>query len=224
MSKTPVSVVNTKKPAAIETRTAVERPHKNLTQIQEEVADIASDILLNGGARQDLELLLGALARHHYRNMSFSRGRLESGSLSAAQLDASAREYATTIREDWYWDLSKHWPERKAEAEDSERASAARPVTEMVRANIRASAQAHFEQFLTDTDGIEPIWLLNEVLENFNSGRDLGEAIWDAMDRAEIYVKVPYEHKDRIEEFVASLEKEEPDYNSAVSSSVAFTA
>ena len=199
---------HTKKPATAERQAAVARPHKNLTQTQEQVADIASDILLNGGARQDLELLLGALARHHYRNQSFSRGPLESGSLSAAQLDANATAYATRLREDWYRDLAKHWPERKAEVEDSERGSATRPVTEMVRANIRASAQAQFEQFLTDTDGIEPVWLLNEILDNVNAGIDMGEAIYSTMDRAEIYVRVPPEHKERIEEFVAFLQKE----------------
>jgi len=209
MPKTAIAVANTKKPAPVERKTAVERPHKNLTQTQEWVADIASDILLNGGAREDLELVLGALARHHYRNQSFTRGPLEHGSLSAAQLDANATAYATRLREDWYRDLAKHWPERKTETEDPERGAAARPVTEMVRANIRASAQAKFEEFLTDATGIEPVWLLNEVLDNFNSGRDIGEAIWDAMDRAEIYVRVPYEHKERIEEFVAFLQKEE---------------
>ena len=167
MPKTAIAVANTTKPASAERKTAVERPHENLTQTQEQVADIASDILLNGGAREDLELVLGALARHHYRNMSFSRGPVGCGSLSAAQLDARATAYATRIREDWYRDLAKHWPGRKAEAEGSERLPVARPVTEMVRANIRASAQAQFEQFLTDTDGIEPIMAAERNIGKF---------------------------------------------------------
>ena len=210
MPKTAITV-NTKKPAPAERKTAVERPHKNLTQTQEQVADIASDILLNGGAREDIELVLGALARNHYRNMSFARGPVGGGSLSAAQLDARATAYATRIREDWYRDLAKHWPERKAEAEGSERVPVARPVTEMVSANIRASARRQFEDFLTDARGIEPVWLLNEILENYNSEQDMGEAIYSPMDRAEIYVRVPPEHKERIEEFVAFLQKEETD-------------
>jgi len=208
MPKTAIAVANTKKPTPAERQAAVARPHKNLTQTQEQVADIASDILLNGGAREDVELVLEALGRHNYRNMSFSREPLERGSLSAAQLDARATAYATKVREEWYRDLAKHWPERKAEAEGVERGSVARPVTEMVSANIRESARQQFDQFLTDARGIEPVWLLNEILENFNADLDMGEAIYSPMDRAEIYVRVPPEHKERIEEFVTFLQKE----------------
>jgi hypothetical protein len=89
--------------------------------------------------------------------------------------------------------------------------SLARPVTEMLSANIRASARQQFDRFLTDARGIEPVWLLNEILENYNSDQDMGDAIYSPMDRAEIYVRVPPEHKERIEEFVAFLQKEEAD-------------
>jgi hypothetical protein len=46
----PKAAMAARKPATAERKVAVERPHKDLTQIQEEVADLASDILLNGGA------------------------------------------------------------------------------------------------------------------------------------------------------------------------------
>ena len=211
MPKTAIAVANTKKPATAERKTAVERPHKNLTQTQEEIADLASNMLLNGGARQDLDLLLTALARHQYRNMSFARGPLDRGSSSADEINARAEERAALLTEDWYRDLARHWPEPKAEAEGFESGSVARPVTEMVSANIRASARQQFDQFLTDVHGIEPVWLVNEILENVNSGSDMGEAIYYPMDRAEIYVRVPWEHRQRIEEFVAFLEKGESD-------------
>jgi hypothetical protein len=61
-----------KKPAAAERKPPIERPHKNLTQTQEEVANLASDILLNGGEREDVNLLLTALLRHRVRRRSLS--------------------------------------------------------------------------------------------------------------------------------------------------------
>jgi hypothetical protein len=64
----------TKKPAAAERKTAIERPHKYLIRIQEEVADLASDILLNGGAQEDVDSILTALLRHRYKRLSFARG------------------------------------------------------------------------------------------------------------------------------------------------------
>jgi hypothetical protein len=44
MKRTATAIANTKKPAIAERTAVVERPHKNLTPVQEEIADLASDI------------------------------------------------------------------------------------------------------------------------------------------------------------------------------------
>jgi hypothetical protein len=206
MPKTATTTPSPKKTVTTQRSTAVERPHRNLTRIQEEVADIASDILLYGGSRQDLDLILTALARHNYMHMSFARH--QSGP-KPVELYKSANEYANARREEWYRHLCQHWPETKAEAEDQQKNTEPRPVTEMVRANIRESLRDAIDEILTDTDGIETIWLLNEIVSDIKTGIDPGEAIYYAMDTAEIYVRVPRAHQKRIEEFVAFLEKEE---------------
>jgi len=43
-------------------------------------------------------------------------------------------------------------------------------------------------------DRIKTIWLLNEIVRDIKSGIDAGEAIYYAMDTAEIYVRVPRGH------------------------------
>jgi hypothetical protein len=178
----------------------IERPHKDLTRIQEEVADLASDILLNGGTKEDVDSILTALLRHRYKRLSFAQRK------PADEMEKEANAEASRYKESYYQRLCKHWPEKRQETAD-EPIGPERPVKEMVRANIRESLLDKVEQLLTDTDGIETVWLLNEIVENINSGEEPGEAISQVLDRAEIYVRVPWQHKKRIEEFVAFLEK-----------------
>jgi hypothetical protein len=54
---------NTKKQAPPARKPVSEKPQKDLTPAQEEVADLASDLLMNGGSQQDLDVLLTALFR-----------------------------------------------------------------------------------------------------------------------------------------------------------------
>jgi hypothetical protein len=56
--------------------------------------------------------------------------------------------------------------------------------------------------------GVESCWLFNEVLGFHNAGEDIVEEFCRIMDLQEVYVRVPWQHKKRIEEFVAFLEKE----------------
>jgi hypothetical protein len=203
MKKTPIAV-NTKKPAAAEPKTAVERPHKDLTEVQEQVADLASDILLNGGAREDVDLLLKALLRHRIRRMSFNRGPW---AIDAAESDRSANGSAILLADKVYQHLAKYWPEKKDGSEHRPTKPVPNTVAEMMRANVRQSLREEFDEFLTDEAGIEPVWLFNQVLHLTNCGNDLVEHFCRIMDTAGIYVRVPWEHKERVKEFVAFLEK-----------------
>jgi hypothetical protein len=78
----------------------------------------------------------------------------------------------------------------------------------MVRANIRESLKEEIDQFLTDREGIEAVWLLREIIEDVNAGHDLAKAVWYRFDRADMYVRVPSRHKERIQEFAKFLEGE----------------
>ena len=204
MPKTAIAV-HTKKPATAEHKTAVERPHKDLTQTQEEVADLASDILLNGGAREDVDLLLTALLRHRVRRMSPGR---HFAATDPAKADRDANWSANYLAEKFYRSLAQHWPERKDEPTNMQESPAPKTVAEMMRTNIRVSAREQFEEFITDSEGLEAVWLINEVLRFHNCGADIVEEFCDVMETAGMYVRVPWKHKARIEEFVNFLQKE----------------
>lgn len=204
MPKTAIAV-HTKKPATAERKVVVERPHKDLTEVQEQVADLASDILLNGGAREDVDLLLTALLCHRVRRMSPGR---HFAATDPAKADRDANWSANYLAEKFYRGLAQHWPERKDEPTNIQESPAPKTVAEMMRTNIRVSAREQFEEFITDSEGLEAVWLINEVLKFRNCGADIVEEFCDVMDRAEIYVRVPRKHKERIEEFVAFLGRE----------------
>jgi hypothetical protein len=80
----------------------------------------------------------------------------------------------------------------------------------MVRMNLRESLRDEVNKFLTDAEGLESVYLLNEIVTDINNGEEPGMAIWHAMDRADIYVRVPAKHKERIEEFAHFLQEAAP--------------
>lgn len=205
MPKTSLAVAN-KKAAPAERMPAVERPHRDLPFVQEELADLCSQIILYGGSRQDLDLILTALGRHKYMNYSCSRKATGPKLVEAYK---EANEHANFLRERWYRALCQHWPEPKDATESEESSSPERPVVEMVRADIRNSLRARIEELLRDDHGIETVWLLNEIVADINAGYEPGQAVWSALDRADIYVRVPYKHKKRVQDFVKFLEKGE---------------
>jgi hypothetical protein len=58
------AIQNTKKQAPPARRPTSVKPHRDLTPTQDEVADLPSDLIMNGGSEQDLNLFLRALLRH----------------------------------------------------------------------------------------------------------------------------------------------------------------
>src|SRR3954451_22498969 len=119
-----------------------ERPYKNLSQVQEELADLASDILLNGGAREDVDMLLTALLRHERESKSHGR-------IGTAVGREEANKYAKRFSERYYLNLAKSWPkEESPEPGVHYGQRPERPVTEMVRANIREKFMDEVEEFL----------------------------------------------------------------------------
>jgi hypothetical protein len=138
--------------------------------------------------------------------MSFNRGP---GAIGAAESDRSANSSAALLADKFYQHLAKHWPEKKDGSDRRPAEPVPNTVAEMMRANVRESLREEFDAFLTDEAGIEPVWLFNEVLRLTNCGDDLVRQFCNILDTAGIYVRVPWQHKKRIEEFVAFLEKEE---------------
>lgn len=141
---------------SIEETIATDRPHRRLTQTQEEIADPASQMILYGGAEEDVEMFLTAIARHRLRHVQFS-------TRCGDKLDNSTRALAVEWAARWLRDLGSRW--RKNEPSTiTGNSELARNVTEMVRADIRRFAQKQFEEFLSRADGIEPLWALRDIL------------------------------------------------------------
>lgn len=186
---------------AHQSKPAVERPHKGLTAIQEELADLASQIILYGGLRQDVELFLTALIRHQYRHRSFVLA--EHAEIVAIRQQDIVRWVASA-----YAELRKDWPATRGAPATVEQPVAS-TVAELVRANVRDSLRDQFERFLTDENGIESAWLLNEILQYVESGDDLTKAIYHAMDRAHIYIRVPNIYAKQVREYLELLEGKE---------------
>src|SRR5579884_2723715 len=150
------------------TRTiALDRPHRDLTETEEEVADLASQMILYGGAREDVELLLTAVGRHRWRRFTFNRASRE------ADIDKSGEAYVIETVADWFQRLSSRWRNKLQPRTSPENPNFSRTVTEMVRADIRRLVRRQLEDLLSNESGIETAWALNEILEWVNSGEDL---------------------------------------------------
>jgi thymidylate synthase ThyX len=123
---------------------AIERPHKDLTEIQEEIASLASDILLNGGAREDVDLMLTALLRHRVRRTSGGR---HFQAEDPAKADQGANWSAQHLAERFYQGLAKHWPEKRPASADTPQKPAPTTVADLMRTNVRAHLIENFEEF-----------------------------------------------------------------------------
>jgi hypothetical protein len=198
--------VKTKTEPMTPTKPRAERPHKGLNPLQEELAGLVADMLLNGGVRGDVDLLLTAIDSHQCRKFLSNIDK----DASPAKIDESVQKRLAngSVVEDWYRRLAKGWPDGKRAAPASEAKDRLNSVAEIVRANILQRLTEQFEEFLAKTDGVENMWLLNEVLEYANSvGHDIARAFASSVDGDDTYVRVPWGLAKQVKEFVALLEK-----------------
>jgi hypothetical protein len=188
-----------KKQAPPARRPPSEKPQKDLTPTQEEIADLASDLIMNGGSRQDLDPFIRVLLRHQYRKFIHAQDASE----------ATVNEYANRWCEQHALRLVKQWPEpiKRPAADDTK----PKTVAEMARANVRHELRDHFEDsFAESTDGLEPLWMLNEILTYCtDTGYDLVKAFTAAMDLDDTYVRVPWSQADKVRALVALIAEKE---------------
>jgi hypothetical protein len=75
-------------------------------------------------------------------------------------------------------------------------------VADLMRTNVRTALVDNFEEFLSDSAGVEALCCLTKCCSSHNAGEDIAEEFRRIMDLQEIYVRVPWRHKERIQEFV----------------------
>lgn len=196
------SIRNIKKHTPPVHKPVSEKPHKNLTRIQEEVAGLCSDLLLTGGSRDDVMPFLAAAYRHKFRRSSYVAG------------DATWNNHVILCgnnhAEDAYQHLVRRWPEpTEKPAEDDDDAKRT-TIKEIAQADLRNRLRTNFEKFLCNTDGVEALWLWNEILIQYADGEiDFADAISKVVDHYDDYVRVHWQKADKVRKFAELLGDEE---------------
>ena len=175
-------------------------PHRELTQAQEEVVDLCCQLILHGGRRQEVIPFLTTLYRHQYLNRSFVGGEWR----TSEQWAAEAKDWAGVRAEEAFQSLVRQWPEPKKGS--AEEATDKRPspgtIKKIVQTDLRSRLSTQFKEFLSDTEGIEAIWCLNEILEFYNAeSEDLIEAVSDVVDNHDCYIRVHMKDAKKVKEF-----------------------
>jgi hypothetical protein len=184
-----------------------ERPHEGLTETQEQLAELATDMLLRGGARSDIDLLLGGLARHRRRRL-LSCLRKGSGQQSEKELDEEVARGEGDI-DGWYRQLAKEWPTERRPERPEKAFEGLSVAARIAVADVRGQLADQFDQYLFITmKGIESAYLLNEIMEYVNScGFEVPEAFAAVIDHDSGYVRVPADLKEQVVKFIALLQK-----------------
>jgi hypothetical protein len=85
-------------------------------------------------------------------------------------------------------------------------------VKEIAQADITRRLRDSFKELLTDWDGFEAKWLLNEILEYHSSVKsDLLEAFTQCIDADQTYIRVQWSQADKVRAFVKLIDDKESD-------------
>ena len=200
--KAPIQI----KPAEAKPKTEKPAYLRELTDIQLRACELASDLIMNGGAHDDVSGLLYNLIAHEWRR------RFPDWHDGPAKADKLATDHAENFWPKWYAKLAKHWPEATKLPERPEPTT----VIEMVRENARRRLEnVFFDDFMGDASP-EDVYFLREVLENaFNSGWSLPESFAYETTMDHTYIKVPYKRVKLVEKYIALLEEGEDNKNEA---------
>lgn len=191
----------TTKKAENVTPTRADRPHKGLTEEQETIAELASDMIMNGGAKEDVDLFLRAVGRHRYRLLlaSFSQ---TGKPIAEADINSDAEHSA----KQWCGALANQWQHKKPAKRLSATASTSNSVAEIARTDIRGHLKGLFNEFVIGIDSFESAYLLKEILEyTVDGGYDMAQAFARVMDGDQTYVRIPGDIEDEVRNFIKML-------------------
>ena len=168
---------------------------RQLTETQERVCELASDMILNGSDAKSIEMFLSGLVRHdRKRRYPDLHGRDE-----AAVTDTVSC---------WTKALIRNWPNKKPDVERPEPTT----VTEMVCSNVRGELEQHFQDFMTTVGDLAEVYLLRDVLRDwYTQHNELGEAFSYQIDASHTYVKVSWKRHKQLRAFARALDMGEMD-------------
>jgi hypothetical protein len=184
-----------------------------LAPIQELLCDLTCDLLLNGGRREETELLLTALLTHQWL-LNFPQGPPD-----PTKALEEARSWASKGSEEAYNHLVAAWPKKPTAAKEP----TPKTLTERIRQSTRNEVQHLFGEFLGGA-APEELYLMREILQERDSYHRfadgsvvqeiyLGTAIQSAIGSyGNTHIKVPQKMVPLIEKLVAArqeIEEEE---------------
>lgn len=172
-----------------------------LTPFQEQVCDLAGDMILHGGDRKDVKSLLKALAAHHERR------RL--GDTPSRQQDISSTvERSVAV---WERRLARTWPEVAEGGEADTAPLATQTASALLRSTVRDDLKESFGDFLANGTP-EELRLLRDILRSHESLRGrldsvaLAEAFSDQIGQSNGYIRVQAGHQGLVRRYVELLE------------------
>jgi hypothetical protein len=173
------------------------------SELQLLVSNLASELIMNGGRRADVENLIRGLAGHDFY-LSFHNNEYA---------DPENREISEGEVDHWFKRLSCEWPKKKREPSDLPLTT----VSDQVRANVRGEIRDGIEWFMA-RGRMHELYLMREVLRGFEgttrgADSDMAESVlasefmYEVGRGGETYVKVPRRFIGLIEEYVALLQE-----------------
>ena len=179
-----------------------------LTPIQERIADLLGDLILNGGNDANVDGMLYNALEYHWRRMFADRPG------SSDSEDNEAQKFADGHLNEWKRELVQSWPKREDKAAAG---TDPKTVTDYIRAEVRHQLEFHWDWFLSSATP-EEIRFMDMVLMDWDSTHtssfaydpaelEIGNSFEREINRGVRWVKVPHELRDKVVDFVELLTK-----------------
>ena len=183
--------------------------HSPLTPFQEQVCDLAGDLILHGGHQDDIADFLAACMSHEWRRRGFDPDNPEK-----QQRDVDG--YVSRWLARWVRKLSRNWQDDPTPGSEP---AAVEPeieqsVSERIRSTVRDEIKERFETFLGDANP-EDMRLLRDIFmsaESFRGDNDdvpLALAFSYEIGRHTEYIRVSYKQEKLVRQYIELLEKGE---------------
>lgn len=173
-----------------------------LTEVQETIAELAGDMIVNGCHQYALSALVYAVLAHQWGRLNEERDWCEDDIL----------RYMKGFEENWSCDLTRAWPPIKEHRED--------PLPTQVQERFRASIRAELAELsdsFAKTAQMEDVFLAVEVLrswENHTTGPrphtscHLADAFARQIEARAAYIRVPNDIEPQVRDYLRLLSEQ----------------
>ncbi|HUQ90818.1 MAG TPA: hypothetical protein VM120_03985 [Bryobacteraceae bacterium] len=182
-----------------------------LNHMQELLCDLAGDLILNGGHREDVDNFITSMTCHYWRRLH------PKYPTELDKREKDLNEHVETRREEWTRSLTRGWLPK---AEPSDETPAPKSLIEKLRTRYRSTLRDQFEDFLRYATP-EEVRILSEVFSSHESNStgpqfydpeaSLANAFMSEIGATSSYVRVPDEHLKLVLLYMKVLRIESPE-------------